>query len=130
MIELSVFGTYVLGYLWFWRYHVGFLLDDVCGHHGMDAIDVLMGVTVGSLWALFWPVTVTVRLAYVQYLKHVNIETSAAAVAKIFPAPKKIETRDERVMREQKQREDAVRARQRQINELEREHGLKVTKWT
>lgn len=132
MFELSFGLIYWLGLLWFWRYHVGYLMDYI--GYDLDESDLIMGVFLGSVINFAWPLTVSGRAVYVT---HQKFFAGTLPSPRIFPGPKPIETREDRIRRQQqeereRQQEESrrIRMRQAEINKMESENGLPVTDWS
>jgi hypothetical protein len=108
-------AAYVAGYVWCFRFVVGYLLDD----YGMDGADLeLVDVAslgfLGAMFTLVWPVLVLGRL--VQRWFYSRDSRSLA----FFRAPARIESPRARVARLERERD----ARERRIAELEAELGI------
>jgi len=48
---------YGVGYLWFWRHHVGFFIHEMA-YGEPDGEDIVFGLFMGTLSTFFWPLTV------------------------------------------------------------------------
>ena len=119
--------TWIIGYAWFWRYHVGYVISDFMFTRNPDGVEVLMSMMLGTLCCLFWPITVTGRGAYVLWKKYGN--ERAESIGGFFPAPKEIESGWQKKQRKEREERQRAQARQREINAKERELGMKLTDW-
>ena len=112
--------AYVVGYLWFWRYHVGYAAR-------MDGIyDLPFGLFFGSFGTLVWPISVPGRFGYIAYKK---LEPTLGGEKNIFPGPKPIETRTEKAARLEREKTKEITRQRREINAKERELGMPLTRW-
>ena len=99
MIGLIVFGSWVLGWLIFVRPLAWALAKD-SAYSEPDTEDLIMGVCLGAILAIFWPISGTIYLL----ARYNQLGTL------IKPSDVK--------------REDEVKALQHRIHELERETGV------
>lgn len=118
--------TYLAGYVWFWRYHVGYVLDDFA-YGDADGFDIAMSMALGTLICAFWPATVAMRGVYVLWVKYGSDQ--AKAIEGLFPGPKEIESRWEKKERLEREARVLASTRQREINDKERELGMELTRW-
>lgn len=112
MIELWI---YLAGYLWFWRYHVGYAIHEVSDYS--DVVDIsLCNVFLGTITAMFWPLTVTGRGLYILWTKY-DLGERVGGLERFFPGPKEIETSHERKRRLLDEREEELERRERWVKE-------------
>lgn len=116
---------YVIGYLWTYRYTVGYILSDTGGQP--DGASVFIAVFLGLIFNIVWPVFVVGRVVYVLYVKHGIGETKR--IESVFPGPKSVETKAEKNVRLEREAQHMMAERRRQINARERELELPLTKW-
>lgn len=84
---------------------------------------------------MIWPWIVVGMLLVI--LSRVVLYAADCDMRGLFPAPNKVESKSERIAREQREERDRqqaesrrIRMRQGEINRMERENGLPVTDWT
>lgn len=124
--------AYIVGYLWFYRYTVGYVLVGGMGDMRPDAGDIGFGMFIGAFANIFWPVLVLGRVGYVLIKKH----SPELDTLDFFPGPREIETKSQKIKRMEREAEAAEWERQKQealyrekINRQERELDLPLTKW-
>lgn len=127
---------YLAGFVWFWRYHVGFIMEEDRGSNSeygdrtrnLDGGDIFWGLSFGTLITLGWPMTVSGRVVYVLWSKYVA--PGDTSFERLFPGPKPIETAQEKRDRKAREAREQIKARRHEINEHERKNGIELTRWT
>lgn len=119
--------VYIVGYVAFLRNHMGFLAWSGAASYQkkLDSDDRFFGSIFGPILTLAWPLTVPGYLGYKAIKTHVKSD----AADKLMPKPKPIETKDQRIKRQEKERAELIRKNQQNVNDKERELGIPVTKW-
>lgn len=113
---------FLVGYLFFVRYFIGAMLLALAPNpKASDEGEIAASIVLGAILGLSWPIAVPVRLVYVFFKKHLGPD----ALSIMFPAPRHIETRRERIQRELDERKEAAAERERYIAKLEREAGIR-----
>lgn len=79
---------YSVGYLWVWRYFVGWFMEDFDIDENDDLIDVFVCFFLGTLACFLYPVVIPFRMAVRAYYRHVS--SHEFALRKFFPAPKPV----------------------------------------
>jgi hypothetical protein len=126
MPDMILLWMYLAGYAWFWRYHVGYMLDTF-GYRDQDGFDITMSMMLGTILCFFWPMSTAGRGVYVLWVRYVS--DSIEKFDSIFPPPKQIETRYEKQQRKEREERDLIRMQRLEINRKERELGMKLTVW-
>jgi len=119
---------YFLGYLWFFRYTVGYLVEFATSEYSRDVGDYVMGCFLSLFVTLAWPLLVTGRIAYVIAKKMSKGDELPTEI--FFPGPKPVETRGQKQARIAEEKKHALIARQQEINARERELDMELTRWT
>lgn len=127
---------YIAGYAWFWRYHVGFLMEldresnSSWGERTrkLDGGDIVFGILMGTLTTIVWPLTVFARAINILWLKYCAPRDTS--FERLFPGLKPIETAQEKRDRKAAEEREQIRVRRLEINNHERDNGLKLTRWS
>lgn len=118
---MMFFLAYVIVYLWFWRYHVGYLLDDIRSPYlELDGLDMAMCFFFGSMCCIAWPLTASGRAIYVLSKKYGPTDAALA----FFPAPSKIETKEQKRNRIDCEQKQQIAEMQQTIARMERENRV------
>lgn len=122
-----LFIIYLAGFLWFWRYHVGFVFHELSYGTEPDSETLVWGLVFGTLGTTVWPVTVFGRSVYALWMKY--IDGSVTTVGNFLPKPKEIETADERRERKAREESDKIDGYRKAVNDRERELEMPLTTW-
>lgn len=126
---------YLAGYLWFWRYFVGFIAQDFAGTNyrtglpnKLEGEDMIAGLFFGSMACLVYPAVVPGYFLRRQW--HRGEWSETGAINNIFPGPKPIETKSEKQERLAREEREKIATRRKEINAAELRAGIEPTIWS
>ncbi len=121
--------AYVVGFVWLWRYHVGYIIDNFTSdYRDLDGVDFGFSLFFGTMACFAWPVTLLGRVVFILWQKNMAENTGVLEI--LFPGPGEIETKQEKRQRIARSQQELIEKRQREINEHERANGIELTRWT
>ena len=93
MVTTIIWSLYAVGYLYVWRYFVGWFMEDFDIDETDGLVDVLMTVFLGTFCALLYPVVIPARMASRLYYRYMS--DKEFTIRKFFPTPRPVDPNEE-----------------------------------